>query len=166
MLGQHTLDPGEETPLKVIYNTDGRPGPFEKRVFLKTNLPGRGIATVSITGTVRAAPAAKIEVRPRKIYLENSKNNTLIHQHVDVLNSGQASLVINKIYCLRQDNIQLQEQPLQIVIEPNRTMAIGFDFEPLHEDPFIDIVFFDTNARNARNGQYAIMLVKEADQGD
>jgi hypothetical protein len=57
MLGKHTLNPDEKTDLKVVFETEGRPGPFEKTVTFSTNITGlETVEVFHMKGMVREAP--------------------------------------------------------------------------------------------------------------
>ena len=57
MLGKHTLAPNEKTEIKVIYDTETLPGPFQKHVTLTTNIPGHEeIEIFMFKGVVEEAP--------------------------------------------------------------------------------------------------------------
>jgi hypothetical protein len=98
MLGKHTLNPDEKTNLKVVFETEGRPGPFEKKVIFSTNIPGLETAEVFlIKGMVREAPAAKIRVEPRKIVLQGIEVSEGKKQILLVTNEGSRALTIGLI---------------------------------------------------------------------
>jgi hypothetical protein len=69
MLGKHTLNPKEETSLRITFDTTGRPGPFRKIVTLTTGSPGEKELEVTVEGTVLEVPGAKIRVVPRQVDL-------------------------------------------------------------------------------------------------
>ena len=126
---------------------------------MKTNLPGRGIVTATISGTVKAVPAPKIEVLPRKIAMGEVKKDTLFQQRFQVTNSGQVPLNIKRIYSPRSDVI-LESVPLGgLTVNPKQTVSVDLSFRLRRPGPVTEVFFFDTNARNARNGQYAVMLI-------
>ena len=99
MLGKHTLNPGEKTELKAVFETAGRPGPFRKTVTLSTDIPGQEeIEAFVMTGTVKEAPSAKIQVEPRRVVLEKVESGTVRAQTFSVKNTGTIPLVITRIY--------------------------------------------------------------------
>jgi hypothetical protein len=159
VLGKHTLSPDESTTLKVIYNTEGSPGPFQKRIYMKTNLPGRGVVTATISGTVKAAPAPKIEVTPRKIAMGEVQKDSLFQQRFQIVNSGQVPLNVKRIYSPRTDVVLTTALSDGLTIQPGQTTSIELSFRPNRSGSVTEVFFFDTNARNARNGQYAVMLI-------
>src|SRR5512144_1273753 len=98
MLGKHTLEPNEKTELKVSYATAGRPGPFEKKVILTTNIPGQDkIEIFMMKGEVLEAPAAKIVVLPRKVVLAGDERRAGKKQTFSMTNEGSLPLVITDI---------------------------------------------------------------------
>lgn len=98
MLGKHALKPGEKTELTVSYETEGRPGPFEKKVMLATNIPGgKSIEIFSIKGEVLEAPGAKISVEPRRVTLKGEERAAGRVQRFVVKNEGSLPLVVKEI---------------------------------------------------------------------
>ena len=96
MLGKHTLNPKEKTPLQITFRTEGSPGPFRKIVTISTNIPGQEDVEVTIEGTVKEGPAAKIEVSPRRVDLGAVPRGTVKKQSFTIKNSGTLLLVITR----------------------------------------------------------------------
>jgi hypothetical protein len=95
VLGKHTLAAGEKTELQVAYQTQGRPGPFDKKVIFSTNIPGEEkIEIFSLNGDVREAPGAKITVAPRRVMIDGDDLNAGKKQAFSVKNEGSLPLVI------------------------------------------------------------------------
>src|SRR3974377_354825 len=98
MLGKHTLAPNEKTALKVSYATAGRPGAFEKKVTLTTNIPGHEtIEIFMMKGEVLEAPGPKIAVVPRRVILAGAERSTGKKQVFSITNEGSLPLVIPDI---------------------------------------------------------------------
>ena len=97
MLGKHTLGPGEKTVLRITFDTKGSPGPFRKTVTVATDIPGREDLEVTIEGTVREAPAAKIRVTPRRVDLGTVGPGYVTTGPFAVTNPGSLPLVITKV---------------------------------------------------------------------
>ena len=83
MLGKHTLNPNEKTDLKVVFPTTGSPGPFEKKVFFTTNIPGQekieivdktggnSIKIDSIQNNVSITSAMQLKIKAKMISIES-----------------------------------------------------------------------------------------------
>jgi hypothetical protein len=98
MLGKHTLNPNEKTELKASYATAGSPGPFEKKVFFTTNVPGNEeIEIFTMKGEVQEAPGAKMVVVPRKVALAGAERSNGKKQSFSITNEGTLPLVITDI---------------------------------------------------------------------
>ncbi|MBN1848328.1 MAG: DUF1573 domain-containing protein [Deltaproteobacteria bacterium] len=153
----------EETILKIIYQTLNRPGPFEKRVFLFTNIPDQKEITITIKGMVREAPVPKIRVEPRKLRLGLINTNSVSNLSCRITNEGREPLTITKIHMIEGDTVYFDgKKQGNLVIKPKESTSIKIDFTPMTEGPFTRVIFFETNAKNARNGRYAIMVIGEA----
>ena len=97
MLGKHRLNPKEDAVLKIIYDTDGRPGPFEKRIYLLTDSLVQPKLDITLKGEVLPAPSALIRVEPRKINIGLVQKGTQNEIGLKVSNEGNQSLEIRKI---------------------------------------------------------------------
>jgi len=126
---------------------------------MKTNLPGRNIVTAAIRGVVKATATAKIKVEPRKVYLESVRAGEIFNRRFQINNTGQLPLVIKKIYCPRKDALVLIDQSSGMTVAPDHTVTLDLRFQIQGNRPITEVVFFDTNASNARDGQYAVMLI-------
>jgi len=161
MLGKHTLNPGEKTQLKVVFETAGRPGVFRKTVTLSTDIPGQeDFEAFVMTGTVKEAPSAKIQVDPRKVMLERGEPGTIRTQTFFVKNNGTIPLVITKIYSQKSNMIYFDgTKEGNMVIDPDQIKKINLQLKmgSSEKDPEGMIVIV-CNARNALKGNYMIMI--------
>ena len=160
MLGKHTLSPKEKTYLKITFNTVNSPGSFRKTVTMSTNIPGQEETKVTIEGTVREAPGAKIQVTPRKVSLGTIQAGSVRKQDFTVTNVGALPLTVSKIYSRGSGNIYFDgAEQGNIVIEPGTTrrieLAIIADNEPGHYQEFILI---ESNAKNSTKRGYVIIV--------
>ena len=123
MLGKHTLEPNEKTDLKVTFETEGRPGSFQKTVTFSTNIPGQEkIEVFSMKGMVKEAPAAKIVVQPRRIVLNEAELNAGKEQTLPISNQGSIPLIITRIRSKDGNTVYFDgEKEGNIVIESNQT---------------------------------------------
>ena len=164
MLGKHSLKPGERTELKVSYDTDGRPGPFEKKVILTTNIPGEEpVEIVTITGMVNEAPSAKIAATPRRITLSGNERRDGKKQVVSIENEGSIPLVVTGIRSRDGRNVYFDGTAQGVItIEPAGTKTVEIQLTGLageaSEREFIQI---ECNARNAGDSGYFIIVQYE-----
>lgn len=160
MLGKHTLQPDEKTFLKIVFNTKDSPGPFRKKVTMSTDIPGQEEIEVTIEGTVKEAPAAKIQVAPRKIDLGKIKPLYSTKQGFVITNTGTLPLVIKRIYAKGSGTVYFDgTREGDMVIEPGATRKIKFEIvaDKLGEQ-VRELITVESNARNAPKGGYIIMV--------
>ena len=161
MLGKHTLNPGEKTQLKAVFETAGRPGPFRKTITLSTDSPGQeDIEVFAMTGTVKEAPSAKIQVEPRRVVLEKVEPGTVRTQTFSVKNNGTIPLIITRIYAQRTNALYFDgTKEGNMVIGPDQLKKIEL---PLKieggEKGSEELIVIVCNARNASKGNYMIMI--------
>ena len=126
MLGKHTLAAGEKTELLVTYITQGRPGPFDKKVTFSTNIPGEEkIEIFSLYGDVREAPGAKIAVAPRRVTIEGDALNAGKRQVFSVKNEGSLPLVIKNMQSKDGKNVYFDgTRDGDITVEPGKDMDV------------------------------------------
>ena len=110
MLGKHRLSPKEDAVLKIIYDTDGRPGPFEKRIYLITDSLVQPKLDITLKGEVLPAPAALIRVEPKKINIGFLQKGLQKRIDFKVSNEGNQSLEITKIYSAIDKGLVFQKK--------------------------------------------------------
>ena len=161
MLGKHSLAPGEQTELKVSYDTADRPGPFEKKVILTTNISGEEpIEIFTIKGMVNEAPSAKIAAAPRRITLTGDERRDGKKQALEIKNEGSIPLIITGIRSRDGRNVYF-DGTVQgaITIESDKTKTVeiqlGGNGVGSEEREYISI---ECNARNAGDSGYFIIV--------
>jgi uncharacterized membrane protein len=161
VLGKHQLNPKEDSVLKIIYNTDGRPGPYEKRVYLITNSLVQPKLEITLKGEVLPAPAALIKVEPRKTdigFLQKGSQKTIDFR---VSNEGNQALEITKIYSATGKSLVIRKSEEKKRLPSKEFAELQITFQTDAIGPFIEVFLIDSNARNALNGQYAVMVIGE-----
>ena len=161
MLGKHQLDPKEDAVLKIIYDTDGRPGPYEKRIYLLTDSLVQPKLEITLKGEVLPAPAARIKVEPRKInvgFLQKGSQKTIGFK---VSNEGDQPLDITKIHSATGNSLVIRKSEEGKRIPPKEFTELEITFQPAAIGPFVEVFLIDSNARNALSGQYAVMVIGE-----
>jgi hypothetical protein len=161
MLGKHTLTPGEKTQLQAVFDTAGRPGPFRKTVTLTTDIAGQeDFEAFVMTGTVKEAPSAKIQVEPRKVVLEKVEPGAVRTQTFSVKNNGTIPLVITKIYAQKSNMLYFDgAKEGNMIINPDQTKKVELQFKAgsNEKDPE-EMIIIVCNVRNASKGNYMIMI--------
>ena len=159
MLGKHRLNPKEDAVLKIVYDTDGRPGPYEKRIYLLTDSLVQPKLEITLKGEVLPAPAARIRVEPRKINIGFLQKGSQKDIEFKVSNEGNKSLEITKIYSATGKSLVVQEGEINKHIPPKESSEFEIPFQTTADGPFVEVLLIDSNARNALNGQYAVMVI-------
>jgi hypothetical protein len=159
VLGKHTLKAGEKTTLKITYDTAGRPGAFRKNIDIATDIPGQKEIELVMSGTVKEAPGAKIQVVPRKADIGLIPLNSSKAQSLTVTNVGTLPLVIRKI--ASKDGAQVYFEGAgggDFVVEAGKSRPINLDIRVTKPGPFTEVIALDSNAKNAPKGGFAIMI--------
>jgi hypothetical protein len=165
MLGKHALNPDEKTDLKVVFETEGRPGPFQKIVTFGTNLPGlETVEVFSIKGMVREAPAAKIRAEPRKIVLRGIEGSEGKKQAVSITNEGSIPLTIARIQSRDGSTVYFDgTKQGDIVIEPGQMKSIELKL-PAKKELSQEYILIESNAKNVgKTGYFLIVQYSGAD---
>jgi hypothetical protein len=160
VLGKHTLAPHEKTSLTIIFNTAGLPGPFRKTATLGIKIPDQGELEVTIQGTVKEAPSAKIKVTPRRIDLGGVGEGTAVQQKVTVTNTGILPLTITRIF-MKSTGVAVHtasaQQPVIVPAGSEHTIECVITAgKP--KGQYQDSMILESNAKNATKGGYVIMV--------
>ena len=161
MLGKHTLDAGEKTELKVTYATAGRPGAFEKKVTLTTDIPGQEkIEIFSMNGDVLEAPSAKISVEPRRVVIEGAERDTGKKQTFTIKNEGSLPLEITRIYMKDGTSVFFDGASKgNLIVEPNQVKTIDIQLDPDKGTEQVQkLILIECNARNAGASGYFLIV--------
>lgn len=152
---------GEKTELKAIFETAGRPGPFRKTVTLSTDIPGQEeIEVFSMTGSVKEAPSAKIQIDPRRVLIQKIEPGMVCKQGFTIKNNGTMPLVISKIYAQTKNHIYYDgARDGNIILKPGQTKSLELLLElTVLEKQSEEMIVFVSNARNVSKGNYMIIL--------
>ena len=161
MLGRHTLAPNEKTELKVSYDTEMRPGPFEKHVGLTTNITGHEEIDIFVfRGIVEEAPGAKIAVVPRRVVLEGAERDNGKKQVFTITNEGSLPLVITDIRSNDGKTVYFDGSKAgNITIEPDQTKTRELQLPGIDGDKEKgEYILIRSNAKNAGNSGLHIMI--------
>ena len=160
MLGKHTLEPGEKTELEVVYLTQGLPGPFDKKVFFTTNIPGEEkIDIFRLSGNVREAPGAKIAVAPRRVVIEGDELKSGRKQVFSIKNEGVFPLVIKNMRSKDGENVYYDgARDGDITIEPGGELDIELQLKRRADvESGRELILVDSNAINS--GETGLFLM-------
>jgi uncharacterized membrane protein len=160
VLGKHTLDAKEKTSLRIVYDTKGLPGPFRKIVTISTDIPSQKEVKVTMEGTVREAPGAKIAITPRKVLLGTMKPGSLNRREFSIANTGKLPLVIQKIHLKGGATTYFDSSKGEpMVIEPGSTKKLELDIKINNADgQHQELIVIESNAKNAPGSGYVIMV--------
>ena len=161
MLGKHQLNPNEDSVLKIVYDTDGRPGPYEKRIYLITDSLVQPNLEITLKGEVLPAPTAQIRVEPRKINIGSLQKGSQKEINFKVSNIGNQSLEITKVYSATGKTLIIPKEEAKTRIPPKESMKLEITFQTATIGPFVEVLLIDSNARNVLKGQYAVMVIGE-----
>lgn len=127
---------------------------------ISTDIPGRQEMKVTIEGTVREAPAPKIQVKPRRVDFGTAQRGSVLRQGFAITNTGSLPLVIKRIY-LKESGTAFFDAARggDMVIKPATTrtleVAIRADKTGARCEEFILI---ESNAKNAPKGGYVMIV--------
>ena len=161
MLGKHTLAAGEKTELLVTYLTQGRPGPFDKKVIFSTDIPGEEkIEIFGLSGDVREAPGAKIAVAPRRVTIEGDEVNTGKKQVFSVKNDGLLPLVITNMRSKDGKNVYYAgAKDGDITVGPGKELDVELNLKGRSDvDSSSELILIESNAVNAGDSGLFLMI--------
>lgn len=164
-LGKQTLKPREKTTLKIIYSTADRPGIFRKNITIETDITGQEEVEFEVSGTVKEAPGAKIQVTPRKVDAGSIKTGSRKKLTLSVNNNGALPLIIRKIFEKGGEAVYFDgAKKGDIVIEAGKTRQLEIDYNRVKSGQFTDVVLIDSNAKNAPKGGFAFMITGKSEE--
>ena len=145
----------------MVFDTQGNPGPFRKTATITTDVPGQEETEVTITGTVKEAPGAKIQVSPRRIVADAAGLPGGKKQAITVVNKGALPLVIVRIYSQGGGAVYFDgRKEGDIVVEPGGARKIEIDLGAGDRTgrPSQELIAIESNARNAPKTGYVIII--------
>ena len=143
--------------MKVTFNTTGAPGPFHKKITITTNLPDQVEIRLDMTGTVREAPGAKVQVNPRKADFGSVKSGEAAKLQYTVTNTGTLPLVIKKIYSQGDNQVLFDGTTREMVVEAGKSETIILKIHPQKSGSFSDRIIIISNAKNAPKSGYIVL---------
>jgi uncharacterized membrane protein len=159
VLGKHTLSPGESTELTITYNTTGRPGAFRKDIDIETDVTGQSEIQLTMSGTVKEAPGAKIQATPRKLEAGTIKLGETKELFITVKNVGELPLSITKVIGQGSQHVYFDDSKMGMMsVAPAQTQTLSLIVQPVRKGPFTDRIAIQSNAKNAPKGGFIIMM--------
>jgi hypothetical protein len=155
------LDAGEKTELQVTYLTQGRPGPFDKKVIFTTDIPGQEkIEIFKMSGEVKEAPGAKIAVAPRRVSIAGAELETGKTQVFTVKNEGSLPLVVTGMRSKDGKNVYYDGAASgDITIEPGQSQDVELQLKGVAEvGAERELILVDSNAINAGGSGLFLMI--------
>lgn len=95
--GKKVLEPGEQTEIKVNFNTTGRTGKQTKYIYIYTNDPETKVFKLTITGQVERKPAPQMIIRPYSWSLNITSPTDIQRTTISISNTGEKPLQIESI---------------------------------------------------------------------
>ncbi|MBN1848415.1 MAG: hypothetical protein JW932_07505 [Deltaproteobacteria bacterium] len=149
--------------MRIVYHTKDRPGPYEKRIYLSTDIPDQDDVVITIKGMVHEAPIAKIRVEPKKFKVELVKTGRVMNLNILISNEGSEPLTITRIQNEKGTNTYFEAgKQGGLVIGAMGSTGFNLAFLANQASPFVQVIFIESNARNVLNGRYPIMIIGES----
>jgi len=118
---------------------------------------------VTLEGVVDPVPMAEISIEPRKVKLGTIQMNTEKTVSLNITNTGNAHLIITKIYSERTNAVYYDGvEKGEIKISPGESREIEIAIKPQKMGRLLDVILLKCNARNAgTKGVYKILATAE-----
>jgi hypothetical protein len=139
------------------------PGKFTKYIYLDTDISTQAREVITLAGVVDPVPMSKITVEPRKAKLGAIQVNTEKTVSLNITNTGNAQLIITKIYSERTNAVYYDAaEKGEIKIAAGKSRKIEITIKPEKKGRLIDVIQLKCNARNAgTKGIYKILATAE-----
>jgi len=129
---------------------------------VETDISGQDLVVITIKGAVLEASAAKIKVEPKKIRIGTIIKGSITNIDLKIINEGRQPLVISRIQNVEAtDRYFDADKQGPLVIGPNASTVFSLPFFRDAPGPFVQVIFIESNARNAAHGRHAIMVIGE-----
>lgn len=135
------------------------PGRFTKYINIDTDISTQQREVITLEGVVDPVPMAVIKIEPRKTKLGTIQKNTDTMVSLDIKNTGNAPLIITRIYSERVNAVYYDSAERgEIRIAAGKSRRIEIAIRPQRKGRFIDVIQLKCNARNAgAKGIYQIL---------
>jgi len=130
---------------------------------MTTNAPGQEEILISMKGSVKEAPGAKIQVTPRRADIGKIKAGAEATARFTITNTGTLPLVLIRVYSQADKHIYADWTGRELVIEPGKSAAIRLDLKPQKPGPYSERFVIESNAKNAPKTGYIIVAAGEVE---
>jgi hypothetical protein len=130
---------------------------------LTTDITDQEEIRLSMTGSVKEAPGAKMQVNPRKADLGTVNVGKAAKIRYRVTNTGALPLVIKKIYSQTNNQVYFDGVPKHLEIEPGQAEDITIEITPKNLGPVSDRLIIVSNAKNASKSGYIVMVTGQVE---
>lgn len=168
---QKPVAPGEKGFIKVIYNPQGRPGPFHKTITVSTNAENEQ-TILRIKGIVEARAKTVSEMYPRQIGPVRARSN-----HVNFSTVRESEVLTDSLEIVNDSGETVQlgfrstPEHLKVRVEPSRLMPnakgyiiITYDGGKVHSYGFvINRIYLDVNGKSDYKNSIGITATIEED---
>lgn len=150
---QDPIPPGESGKITASYNSKGRPGPFHKSVYVRTNV-GQKRNVLRIKGIVKTGSEAKnyteeeLKNAPKLVFEQDAFNfgqvekGQEVSKHVNIKNLGRSDLNIKGVVtACRCVSMRPPKSPLK----PGESAKVKFIYKPKGEGNVSDVVHVKSN---------------------
>jgi hypothetical protein len=143
--------------MKVTFKTDGAPGPFQKRIVVTTDAPDQEEIRISMKGSVKEGPGAKIQVTPRKADFGTVKAGGTAKLQFTLSNTGTMPLQLNKVYSQSDKHIYADWTGKDMAVDPGKSTALTVEITPQKPGPYSERFVIESNAKNAPKTGYIVL---------
>ena len=127
-LKSRAIPPDGILTLPVEYHTLGRPGPFEKKIWVHTSDSSHPGVVLRIRGEVRPTPKPVIHILNRRVDLGKVRTGDTVRISLAIRNEGERDLHIQRVN-LPTGDFTLQSS-LPLTIPPGRVDTLHIRFVP------------------------------------
>ncbi len=125
-----------------------------------TKSADQGELEVTIQGTVKEAPCAKIKATPRRIDLGGVSEGTVVRRKVTITNTGTLPLIITRVFMKSTGaavHAASAQKPVTIAADGEQTIECVITAgKP--KGQYQDSIILESNAKNAPKGGYVVMV--------
>ena len=164
MLGQHELQPGQATELKIVYNTYKFPGKFEKFVYIELEGEKGEPETITLRGEVEPIPMGVLEVNPRKLDAGKMGLNQPARLELEIRNVGDADLRVRSIVSQKQEKQHYNaEKDGELIITPGAAKSLPLTVEARQKGRFMDYIMIHADGGVVSGVGYKVVVVGQCE---
>ncbi|MEL7585367.1 MAG: DUF1573 domain-containing protein [Prolixibacteraceae bacterium] len=168
---QKPVAPGEKGFIKVIYNPQGRPGPFNKTITVSTNAENEQ-TILRIKGIVEARPKTLSELYPRQIGPVRARSNhvnfstvretQVLTDSLEIVNDSDEPVRLG--FRSTPEHLKVRVQPSTLMPDAKGHVIITYDGGKVNNYGFvINRIYLDVNGKSDFNNSIGITATIEED---